>query len=89
MIEAKKGWGRDHHVHFRAWGAHRFWLYPEAPEAPQLPAHELLVAGDEPQKPAELKPSTRRFQRLRWEKLEHHWQLCGEPWPELAARGWA
>ncbi|CAK8998095.1 unnamed protein product [Durusdinium trenchii] len=45
--------------------------------------------GDEPQKPAELKPSTRRFQRLRWEKLEHHWQLCGEPWPELAARGFS
>jgi len=45
--------------------------------------------GADPPKPSPLLNTRWRVQRIRWHKLEQRWQLCDEPWPELARRGFS
>ena len=66
-----------------------FWSsHVEVVEVAVEEAPEGGRPGPEPQAPAQIFRTRRRFYRVQWEKLEHHWRLCGEPWPRLAARGW-
>ncbi|CAJ1400408.1 unnamed protein product [Effrenium voratum] len=66
----------------------KFWLaHTEEVEVSVEEAGYEGRPGPEPHVPPQLFRRRRRFRRILWEKLEHRWRLCGQPWPELARTG--